>query len=44
MEVSVGEAVGKIYVDRYFSPGRQGADGSAGREPDRGVPALHYRS
>ena len=25
-------------------PGRQGADGSAGGQPDRGVPALHHRS
>ena len=44
VEVSVGEAVGKIYVEPPFLPGRQGPDGSAGGQLDRGVPALHHRS
>jgi putative endopeptidase len=34
----MGEAVGKVYVERHFPPGGQG-DGRARREPHRGLPA-----
>ena len=43
VEGALGEAVGRIYVDRHFPPRAQGADGRAGRQPRRGLPPEHRR-
>ena len=44
VEGSLGEAVGQDLRRPPLLAGRQAADGSAGGQPDRGVPALHHRS
>ena len=38
VEGAMGEAVGRIYVERHFPPDREDGDGRARRQPRRGVP------
>ncbi len=41
VEGALGEAVGRIYVERHFSPEREDRDGRPGRQPRRGLPRQH---
>ena len=40
VEGAMGEAVGRIYVERHFPPAREGGDGRARRQPRRGLPPV----
>ena len=41
---ALGEAVGKLYVERHFSPDAKERMDDAGGQPDRGVPPVHHRA
>ncbi len=43
VESLMGDAVGRLYVERHFPPDAKAADGRAGGQPARGLPRQHHR-